>query len=330
MSAGFPVVVTEPEFRRAEQTFLSEARVRIVVAPPAEEALAAAIRDSGARQAVIGGKPYTGAVYDALSRGGVLARFGVGHDGVDKAAATRAGVLCTNTPGVLDQSVAEFTMALLVGGARHLAAMDAGMRAGEWAPRGGIELAGKRLVIVGCGRIGRAVARIAGRGFGMRVTGVSRRAGAARDEDFEHLTTDQPAAFASADVVSLHMPSTPENARFLNAERIGWLPERAWVINTARGAVVDEVALYRALASGRLAGAALDVFDREPYQPADPEADLRTLPNVLLAPHVGSHTAEANRRMAERALQNVRHGHAGEFTKLDLLNPDVLERPGIA
>ena len=322
---AFPVVVTEPEFERAKQTYLSDTRVRVVVAPAAEGDLAAAIRAAGARHAIVGGKPYTRELYRALPRGGVLARFGVGHDGIDKAAGTAAGLLCTNTPAVLDQSVAEFTMLLIAGAARHLAAMDARMREGAWAPRGGIELDGKTLVVVGCGRIGRAVARIASRGFGMHIVGVTRPGRSIpADADFREVTSDLAAALARADFVSLHMPSTAENRHFMNADRLALLPSRAWLINTARGAVVDETSLYWALASGRIAGAALDVFDREPYEPARADLDLRTLPNVVLAPHVGSHTAEANHRMAARALHNVAAGEAGDYAAMDLLNPDVL------
>ena len=323
----FPVVVTEAEYHRAEPTYLAESRVRVVVAPTAEEPLAAAVRASGARHAIVGGKPYVGPLYRALPRGGVLARFGVGHDGIDKAAATAAGVLCTNTPGVLDQSVAEFTMSLIVGAARRLPVMDAAMRSGSWAPREGIELSGKTLVVVGCGRIGRAVARIAARGFGMRVVGLARsaaQASPAGDADFAEIMTDAGRAFGMADFVTLHMPSAPENKHYINARTLALLPPRAWLINTARGAVLDEVALYDALASQRLAGAALDVFDREPYEPAKAGADLRTLPNLVLAPHVGSHTAEANHRMADRALQNVVRGEVKDYQGLDLLNPDVL------
>jgi phosphoglycerate dehydrogenase-like enzyme len=321
------VAVTEAEYQRAERTYLSESRVRVVVAPAAEEPLAAAIRASGARHAIVGGKPYVGALYAALPRGGVLARFGVGHDGIDKAAATAAGVLCTNTPSVLDQSVAEFTMSLITGAARRVPTMDAAMRAGSWTPLEGIELAGKTLVVVGCGRIGRAVARIAGKGFGMRVVGLARslaQAAPTGDADFVEVTTDLAHAFGMADFVTLHMPSAPENRHYINAKTLALLPSRAWLVNTARGAVLDEIALYDALTSQRLAGAALDVFEREPYEPARADADLRTLPNVVLAPHVGSHTAEANHRMASRALQNVVRGEAKDYRGLDLLNPDVL------
>ncbi|MEO8483932.1 MAG: NAD(P)-dependent oxidoreductase [Acidobacteriota bacterium] len=323
----FPVVVTEAEYQRAERTYLDESRVRVVIAPAAEAPLAAAIREAGARHAIVGGKPYVGPLYAALPRGGVLARFGVGHDGIDKAAATAAGVLCTNTPSVLDQSVAEFTMALLTGAARWVPAMDAAMHGGSWTQREGIELSGKTLVVVGCGRIGRAVARIAAKGFSMRVVGLARSASqeaSAGDADFVEITTDVVRAFGMADFVTLHMPSAPENRHYINAKTLALLPRHAWLINTARGAVLDELALYDALASRRLAGAALDVFDREPYEPATAGADLRTLPNVVLAPHVGSHTAEANHRMASRALQNVVRGEAKDYTGLDLLNPDVL------
>jgi phosphoglycerate dehydrogenase-like enzyme len=112
----------------------------------------------------------------------------------------------------------------------------------------------------------------------------------------------------------------------VNRARLALMPPRAWLINTARGSVVDEQALYDALAADRLAGAALDVFDREPYVPDDPSRDLRTLPNVILAPHVGSHTREANRLMAERALQNILRAEAGDVQGMDVVNPDVLIR----
>jgi phosphoglycerate dehydrogenase-like enzyme len=116
------------------------------------------------------------------------------------------------------------------------------------------------------------------------------------------------------------------NAGLINAARLALFRESAWLINTARGSMVDESALAVALTEGRLAGAALDVFDREPYAPADGGTDLRSLANVILTPHVGSNTAQANRRIAARALQNVSYAEAGDFARMDLLNPDVLTR----
>ena len=320
------VLVTEPEFRRAERVFESAGGAQCTPVPPGEAELADAIVSHAARYVVVGSYPYSSALYQALPRGGVIARFGVGHDSVDKAKATAAGLLCTNTPGVLDQSVAEHAVLLIAAAARHLARNASDMRGGRWdlGPQG-TELRGKTLAVIGCGRIGRATARIAANGFGMRVIGF-RRSPARTDSDFMATTTDFEAAVRDARFVSLHIAAEPSNRKFLDAGRLAMLSPVAWLINTARGAVVDEAALYDALASRRLAGAALDVFEREPYGPVDPARDFRTLENVILTPHVGSHTTEANRSMAERALENIRLAEAGDFASMDLLNPEVLRR----
>ena len=318
------VLVTETEFNRAPEVFAS-AEVQCIAVPADEPTLAREVKARGARYVIVGSVRYTGAIYDALSQGGVIARFGVGHDGIDKEKATAAGVLCTNTPGVLDESVAELAMLLILAAARRIASLDAEMRTGTWdLGPAGIELRGKTLVVIGGGRIGQATARIASQGFGMRTIGFRRtpRPAAAA---FDSMASDFATAVSDADFVSLHINAEPANHQFINRTRLAQMPPRAWLINTARGSVVDENALYEALAEKRLAGAALDVFDREPYVPADPSRDLRTLPNVVLAPHVGSHTREANRGMAERALQNVIRAEAGDFAGMDLLNRAVLK-----
>ena len=319
------VLVTETEFKRAPEVF-ALAPVQCIAVAGDEPALAREVKERGARYVIVGSVKYSGAIYDALSEGGVIARFGVGHDGIDKDKATAAGVLCTNTPGVLDQSVAELAMLLILAAARRLASLDAEMRSGTWnLGPSGIELRGKTLAIIGGGRIGQATARIASQGFGMRTIGFRRTERAGDVAAFDAIGADFAAAVSDADFVSLHINAEPANHQFLNHMRLSLMPPRAWLINTARGSVVDESALYDALMEKRLAGAALDVFDREPYVPADPSRDLRTLPNVVLAPHVGSHTREANRGMAERALQNIMRAEAGEFAAMDLLNPGVLK-----
>jgi len=317
------VLVTEPEFRRAPDVFESEADVTCIPVPGDEPALARAIVSHGARSVVVGSVRYASELYETLPRGGVIARFGVGHDGIDKQYATRSGLLCTNTPGVLDESVAELAVLLMLAAARHLPTLAAEMRHGTWAlGSAGAELRGKTLAVIGGGRIGQATARIASQGFGMRTIGFLRKPGTTRP--FDAVTTDYADAVRDADYVSLHITGDPANHRFLNAARLSMIPARAWLVNTARGAVVDERDLYDSLAEGRLAGAALDVFDREPYVPADPARDLRTLANVILTPHVGSHTREANRLMATRALQNIVRAEAGNFGGMDLLNPEVI------
>ena len=320
------VLVTEPEYRKAEASFLSAPGFACLRAPEAEGDLAPAIRDARASYVVVGPRSYSGALYDALPKGGVIARFGVGHDGIDKTKATAAGLFCTNTPGVLNQSVAEHTMLLVAAAARMLTGLSAGMARGAWEPAIGAELQGKTLAVIGCGGIGRAAARIASLGYGMRVVGCTRPGAPPPDvlEHFAEVTNDFAIAARRADFVSLHMSADRGNRRWIDRERLASLGERCWLINTARGSLVDEAALFDALAGRRIAGAALDVFAREPYDPVEGSGDLRSLPNVILTPHVGSNTSEANRRMAERALQNIALAEARAFAKMDLVNPEVL------
>ncbi|MFO7536002.1 MAG: NAD(P)-dependent oxidoreductase [Kiritimatiellia bacterium] len=320
------IVVTELEFAKGESVFRQAAEQgwTCVSAPAEERALADAIRRHGAVAAIVGVDAYTGPLYESLPRGGVIARFGVGHDGIDKALASGKGLLCTNTPGVLDDSVAEYAVALMLAAARQVAATGAACARGDWTPGIGFELRGKTLALIGCGGIGCRVARLASRGFGMRVVGC--RANPEKGSElcsefgFERISGEWTEAVGEADFVSLHIPATPATRHYVNVGRLGQIPARAWLINTARGAVVDENALFDALASGRLAGAALDVFEREPYAPADPARDLRTLPSVLMTPHVGSSTREACRRVAECCLRNISLAATGRNAHLDLLN----------
>ncbi len=328
------VAVTELEFRKAEALFVGAARegCDCARAPAEEAALAAVIRAGGIRHVVIGVEKYSGELYRALDEGAVVARFGVGHDGVDMAQATARGLLCTNTPGALDDSVAEHTINLLFAAARQTVVQAARLRAGEWAPEMGFELKGKTLAVIGCGAIGRRVGQVAARGLGMKVVGCEvaevNLPRMQREFGFASVVKDFAEAVKDADFVSLHIPALPATRHFLNCERLRLLPARCWVVNTARGAIVDEVALFDALADGRLAGAALDVFEREPYAPVAPGKDLRTLGNVIMTPHISSSTREACHRMASRALRNIQLAEAGKYNEMDLLNPEVLVKLG--
>jgi len=325
------VAVTELEYRKAEPLFVRAAQdgCECVPALAEEAALAAAIGERSIRHVILGVEKYAGLLYQALSPGGVIARFGVGHDGVDKSQATARGLLCTNTPGALDDSVAEHAINLLFAAARRTVGQAADLRAGKWAPQLGFELKGRTLAIIGCGTIGRRVGQIAARGLGMKVVGcevaqvdVPRLQ---QEFGFASVVNDFMEAVRGAAFVSLHIPSLPETRHFLNADRLRLLPAGCWVVNTARGALVDETALFEALAGGRLGGAALDVFEREPYAPVAPGKDLRTLDNVVMTPHISSTTREACDRMASRALRNIQLAEAGKHKEMDLLNPQVLE-----
>ena len=314
------ILVTELEFAKAAEIFRGAKDVCCEPAPADESALAEAVIARGARAVIVGVTPYRGPLYAALGRnnGAIIARFGVGHDSVNKPLARQHGILVTNTPGALDVSVAEHTLWLMGCLVRKISQLEARFRAGKFAGEVGMELRGKTLGILGFGAIGHSVASIAHFGFGMKVIACSRNMPTepSARSGVEHFTTDPEELFRTVDIVSVHLPANASTQRFINATRLAWLKPGAMLINTARGAVLDEAAIYDALAAGRLAGAALDVFEREPYSPAHPDKDLRQLENVVLTPHIGSNTREANRRMAESALENVRSFLAGKLDRL--------------
>jgi len=331
------IIVTQRESGKGGRVFQSSEERTYIVSAPEEEAVAEAVTRHGARAVIVGLYPYTGALYRALQAtagdcGAVIARFGVGHENVNKALAREHGILVCNTPGALDQSVAELTMWLIGSFSRHLSTVAARFQAGEFAGVTGTELYGKRLGVVGLGRIGQRVAAAAHFGFGMKVI-ASGASSAAQLEarhgcdlaaiearlGLEHYTDDSDAVFRESDFVTLHFPSNAATRRFVDARRLGLMKPTAVLINTARGAVVDEAALFDALAAKAIGGAALDVFEKEPYQPISPGQDLRTLPNVLLTPHIGSDTREANDRMARAAADNVANFFAGKLDQMSVV-----------
>lgn len=224
----------------------------------------------------------------------IVANHAVGYDNVDVAACTARGIWVANTPGVLTDSTADLTWALILAVARRLREGERLLRSGKfagWAPTMllGLELRGAVLGLVGQGRIAQAVARRA-EGFGMRVVFSSRSSGVKLRELLER-----------SDVVSLHCPLTPETRHLLGAAELSLMKRGAILINTARGPIVDEAALVHALEAGHLGGAGLDVFEEEPkVHPGLPGRD-----DVVLLPHLGSATVETRRAMARIALEQV-------------------------
>jgi glyoxylate reductase len=262
------------------------------------------------------------ALLDAAPRLRFVSSVSVGLDHVDLAAATARGIPVGHTPGVLVDATADTAFALLLAAARRVAEADAWVRGGHWRPENawspdfflGRDLAGATLGLVGLGAIGRAVARRAA-AFGMRVVGWNR---SPRDvPGVEPLSLEE--VLAASDFVSVHVALAPETRGLLDAERLAQLRRGAILINTARGGIVDEVALAEALASGRLGGAGLDVYEREPL-PAD--SPLLSAPNTVLAPHIGSATALTRRRMADLAADNALAALRGERMP-HCANPEV-------
>lgn len=236
-----------------------------------------------------------------------VANVAVGYDNVDVGAAAQRGVVVTNTPGVLTDATADLAMGLILAVTRRLGEGERLLRARRsWSWHMffmlGSSLAGKTLGIVGLGEIGRATARRA-RAFGMDIAYSGRRpAGPAVEEELggpRHLELDE--LVASADVISLHCPLTPETRHLVDARRLALMKADAYLVNTARGPVVDEAALADALRAGAIRGAALDVFEREP----DVHPALLELDNVVLVPHLGSATVETRTAMAVLAARNV-------------------------
>jgi phosphoglycerate dehydrogenase-like enzyme len=334
MTAKSIVLVTGPQYDKGAACFSRQDDICFQRVPDDEEGLAAAVTGAGARAVVVGTKRYQAGLYQALHSVGsapaLIARFGVGHDGIDKAECRQRNILVTNTPGVLSDAVAELTLVLMGALARQIVLMSLEMKSGKYQPRTGLQLQGRRLAVIGFGAIGRCVARGAHGGFGLRVTVAGTRPAAEveRQEGIpmaellarfgaESYTTEVDALLASADVVSLHLPPLPDKQALLNRDRLASLKKEALLINTARGSLVDEEALFEALSEGRLAGAALDVSAQEPYVPAAPGKDLRTLPNVICTPHVGSNTGETNFRIADGCVRNVRSFLAGRLGEMN-------------
>jgi glyoxylate reductase len=229
---------------------------------------------------------------DALK---IIANVAVGYNNVDVAAAKARGIVVTNTPDVLTDATADLTLALLLAVTRRLGEGERLLRRGAWPGWAfdqllGMELRGKQLGIVGLGRIGRAVAARA-QAFGMTIAHTSRSdAGMPLDR-----------LLATSDVVSLHVPLTPETKHLIGQPELARMKRTAYLINTTRGPVIDEAALAWALKNRLIAGAALDVYEREP----EVHPDLLTLENVVLAPHLGSATTETRTAMADLAVRNV-------------------------
>jgi glyoxylate reductase len=284
-------------------------------------ALLAAVADADALIAVLRDR-IDGELLAAAPRLRVVANCAVGFDNVDLAAAAARRLPVTNTPGVLTDATADFAFALLLAAARRVVEGDALARSGRWTgwePTQllGAEVAGRTLGIVGMGRIGRAVARRA-RGFSMSIVYAARSdVPEEAAQGAQHVPVDE--LLGVADFVSLHCPLTPETAHLIDAAALRRMKRTAILINTARGGCVDEAALAAALRSGAIAGAGLDVFEREPLI----HADLRAAPGVVLAPHAGSATTSTRARMAEICARAVRDALAGR-RPATVVNPEAL------
>ncbi|MBS7606133.1 MAG: glyoxylate reductase [Candidatus Bathyarchaeia archaeon] len=265
-------------------------------------------------------------VFDAAPNLKIVAQMAVGYDNIDVEEATRRGIYVTNTPGVLTETTADLAWALLMAIARRIVEADKYIREGKWRVAWhpmmllGRDVYGATLGIIGAGRIGMAVARRA-KGFNMRILyyDIVRRPELEKDIGAEYVDLDT--LLSQSDFITIHVPLTKDTYHMINAEKLRLVKKTAFIINTSRGQVIDEKALYEALKEGRIAGAALDVFEEEPIPMDNP---LLKLDNVVLTPHIGSASHETRSKMAEMVADNLIAFFEGRVPP-NLVNPEVMK-----
>ncbi len=298
------VLVAAPLHPKAIEKLRSAGFEVIVKEYPSEDELVKLIKDVDA--IIVRSKPrVTRRVIEAAEKLRVIGRAGVGIDNIDLEVAKEKGITVLNTPGAPSRSVAELAIGLMLAVARKIAFADRKMREGVWAKKQcmGFELRGKILGVIGMGRIGREVARIAYYGFGMKIIYYDARG---KMEDVERELgakyRELEDVLREADIVTLHVPLLPSTRHLINEERLKLMKPSAILINTARGGVVDTGALVKALSNGWIAGAGLDVYEEEPLPKDHP---LTKFDNVVLTPHIGSTTTEAQERAGVQIAEKI-------------------------
>lgn len=292
--------------------------------PPLQNELAASIPE--AHGIMVGLERVTADLLAQAPNLQVISRFGVGFDTLDIAECTRRQVLVGVVNGANDLSVAEHAMMLMLATARRALEMDASVRAGTWMVQSGRrmhELAERSVLVVGYGRIGTRVAKLCA-AFGMKVMVHDPAFPTPRIAADGHIPApDLMAAVAEADVVTLHLPLTEATTKMIDANFLARMQPHAWLINTARGGLIDEPALAQALKSGTIEAAAIDVLVREPPDPTNP---LFTLPNIVLSPHNAAAPLECYAKMSRRAVANLLDYFDGVIDPGYCVNPEVLGR----
>jgi glyoxylate reductase len=295
--------------------------------PPSKEEIIEKARDCRGMVTLLSDS-ITADVIEKLPKLKVIAQYAVGYDNIDIKYATSKGIIVTNTPGVLTETTADLTWALIFAASRRIVEADQYVRSGKWnvawSPELllGTDIHGATLGIVGMGRIGRAVARRA-YGFDMRVLYSSRTA-IDNDSDLSdalHMQrVDLPILLENSDIVSLHVPLTSQTRHLIGKKELSMMKPSATLVNTSRGPVIDEQALYEALKTKRIAAAGLDVFEEEPIRLDSP---LLQLSNIVLVPHIGSASTQTRSTMAKMCALNL-HAALNNEKPPNIVNPEVL------
>lgn len=315
------ILIVQPIHERGMQVFDDRFDVRVASDP----SVATVIKEiKGVEGVVVRMAPFTREIIEAADALKVIGRHGVGVDTIDIRAATEKGIVVTNTPNANATSVAEHTLTAIGALAKRVVVYDHAIRVGRWELRnsyGAIDLDGKTLGLVGVGRIGSMVARRAAAAYNMKAIAFDPYITPEKAREMGvTLCTSMDDIFRQADVVSLHTPLTPETRGLVNAARLRLMKPTAFLVNFSRGEVIDERALYDALKTGVIAGAAIDVYDPEPPLDNNP---LFELDNILLSPHSAALTGECVIRMATGAAEGVVDVLTGRRPQF-VVNPEVL------
>jgi D-3-phosphoglycerate dehydrogenase len=317
------ILIVQPIHERGMQVFDESFDVR-VASDPSEATVIKEIK--GVEGVVVRMAPFTRKIIEAADALKVIGRHGVGVDTIDVQAATEKGIVVTNTPNANATSVAEHTLTAIGALAKRVVVYDHAIRHDRWELRnsyGAIDLDGKTLGLVGVGRIGSMVARRAAAAYNMKAIAFDPYITAEKAQEMGvTLCASMDDIFRQADVVSLHTPLTPETRRLVNAARLRLMKPTAFLVNFSRGEVIDEQALYDALKTGVIAGAAIDVYDPEPPLNSNP---LFELDNILLSPHSAALTGECVIRMATGAAEGVVDVLTGRRPQF-VVNPEVLKK----
>ena len=329
MSQTKPLVIVTrklPDVIETRMMELFDTRLNVTDDPMNHEDLVNAVKHTDVLVPTVTDRIDADVIANSGERLKLIASFGTGWDHIDLGAARERGIIVTNTPGVLTEDTADMTMALILAVPRRVTEGERVLRAGEWQGWGptwmlGHRIWGKRLGIIGMGRIGTAVARRA-RAFGLSIHYHNRhRIDEATEDGLEATyweSLDQ--MLSRMDIISVNCPHTPATYHLLSARRLQLLQPQAFIVNTARGEVIDEDAMVRLLHEGRIAGAGLDVFEHEPTV----NKKLLDMGNVVLLPHMGSATIEGRINMGEKVLINIRTFVDGHKPPDRIIDEDLL------
>ena len=315
------VIIQENIYQKAESVFKDSNLEFIRFNLSEQKRMVNAQLQTGAGCFIIGAEKYSPNFYEQIKEKSLVIRFGVGYDSVPLDTCLKRNIYVAYTPNTLDDSVAEFAIALLMSLIRHIPETHCNVKKEIWNGATGLELNGKTLAILGFGKIGRKTAQIGKYGFRMKINAFDLYLQNNEANLADLYSDNYQECVADADFISIHMSVNKENEGFFNKSKFDLMKKGVFLVNTARGRLINEPNLYDALVSGNIAGAALDVYYNEPYLPY-PGKDLRTLPNILLTSHIGSNTIEANARMAESCIKNVINYYNNQYQSI-LLVPEI-------